>query len=549
MDITTNNKNPKLLIIRFISCVIFFTFFLQVFAQKKLTIGGDIGFPPYEYIGEDGIPTGFNIDLLSSVTTNLGYQLDIKLGIWKNVRRDLKKGDIDLLSGMFYSDKRAKEYLFSDPFIKVQHRVFYKRGTRIEDIGDIKDKIIVVQDGDIMHDYVLLNNISDSIIVLRDPENALRYLAVTKDPNCIVLMGFYQGLYLIDKLNLKRINHSNFNILTTDYCFATNKENTDLILEINEALNTFIGSSQYRTIKDRWFKRYETSDNFILKNINFILILFSTLAILVVIWIFTLKKAVKQKTKELNEHYNILIETTLDLEKSKIAAEESNRLKSVFLANISHEIRTPMNAIIGFSSLLKDSDITKEEINSYTDIIVNNGKHLVNIINDIVDIAKIDSGQLKINKTSVDVYEVISDIYTMFNADIKNNKPEIKFNKENSSSIKTIITDKTRLYQIFINLVGNSVKFTHKGEITIGAMSKSENLIFYVKDTGIGISESMIEKIFDSFIQENDNTQHIYGGTGLGLAICKGLVEILGGKIWVDSKKGIGTTFYFSINK
>lgn len=548
MHISFNKNIYKLLILRTISLISFLLFFSEVFSQKVLRVGGDKGFAPYEYIGEENTPMGFNIDILKSVLGNLDYTIDIQLKTWKNIRRDLSKGEIDLVSGMFYSDKRAKEYLFSDPFIKVQHRAFYKKGQKIDKIDQIKDKIIIVQDGDIMHDYVLTNNISDSIVVMRDPENALRYLAITKDVNCVVLMGFYQGQYIIDKLNLKKIEHSNFNILTTDYCFATSKDNIDLILEINEMLNTFISSQEYRNIKDRWFKKYDIQQNIYLKYLNLIVFILVTISILVLIWIYTLKKAVKEKTKELNKNYNILRETTINLRKSKIEAEESNRLKSVFLANISHEIRTPMNAIIGFSSLLKESNTSKDEIDSYADIIINNGKHLVNIINDIIDIAKIDSGQLKINRTEIDVQEVILDIFSMFLKDIQTNKKEIRFDREIPDKPISINTDRTRLYQILINLVSNAIKFTHKGEIKIGAYLHEYRVIFFVKDTGIGISQSMQKKIFDSFIQENDNTQHIYGGTGLGLAICKGLIELLNGEIWLESTKGIGSTFYFSLD-
>ncbi|PKQ61770.1 hypothetical protein BZG01_18590 [Labilibaculum manganireducens] len=240
-----------------------------------------------------------------------------------------------------------------------------------------------------------------------------------------------------------------------------------------------------------------------------------------------------------------------ELKIAKEAAEESSRLKSAFLANMSHEIRTPMNAILGFTDLLAGDDVEKEKRTRFISIIQRNTKHLLRLISDILDISKIETNQLKIvkNKCVLDnlfvnlneIYEAILDLHDNKNLSIITTVPDDK-------SITEFNTDTMRLVQIFNNLIENSIKFTNIGTIEIGYDIKGDFLRFFVKDTGIGISEDKQKIIFDRFRQADLNADtRKYGGTGLGLAISKSLVELLGGEIWFISKPNEGTTFYFTI--
>jgi len=236
---------------------------------------------------------------------------------------------------------------------------------------------------------------------------------------------------------------------------------------------------------------------------------------------------------------------------AKEKAEESNRLKTAFLANMSHEIRTPMNGILGFSQLLTIPGVSKEKTNEYIEIILHSGEHLLNIINDIIDISKIDAGQFTIHKTSININKVLNELFLIFNSqkkDIQNQNVEIKKRFPLEDEEVNIITDETRFNQIFTNLLNNAVKFTEKGYIELGYEIKNDDrIIFYVKDTGIGINRNMQKQIFERFTQATINTEKLYGGTGLGLAISKACTELLGGEIWLKSKEGKGSTFYFSL--
>ncbi|MBN2165057.1 MAG: response regulator [Marinilabiliaceae bacterium] len=236
---------------------------------------------------------------------------------------------------------------------------------------------------------------------------------------------------------------------------------------------------------------------------------------------------------------------------AKRKAEESDLLKSAFLSNMSHEIRTPMNAILGFSNLLSHPDISETEKQEFVNLIRINGKNLMTLVEDIIDISKIESGQLTVKNGPCQLHSLLTDIYDSFFDDLQrrglfNLKLYLKegINEDNLM----VLTDAHRLKQILINLVGNAIKFTERGYVEFGYILNDDlNLQFYVKDTGIGLPKGKENEIFDRFSKFNNDQRRLYGGTGIGLSIAKHLVKLMGGDIWVNSEPLVGTTFFFSI--
>ena len=240
-----------------------------------------------------------------------------------------------------------------------------------------------------------------------------------------------------------------------------------------------------------------------------------------------------------------------ELLKAKEKAEESDRLKSAFLANMSHEIRTPMNGIIGFTKLLKDKDFPKNKQQEFLSIIDSRSQHLLQLINDIVDISKIEAGQLHIQKNSFYLNNLFDELFEIYQGELENKSKafiRLQVNKAFSNEHSAIHSDQLRLKQIITNLLSNAVKFTESGTITFGYEPAGSNTLqFFVEDTGPGISGNNKKLIFNRFRQADELPAHSHSGTGLGLSISKNLVEMLGGKIWVESEEGRGARFLFTL--
>ena len=271
-----------------------------------------------------------------------------------------------------------------------------------------------------------------------------------------------------------------------------------------------------------------------------------------------LDKAEVEKQKILEdakkEAQKIIDKANSDAESTLKKAEEADRLKSAFLANMSHEIRTPMNAIIGFSSLLNDPELAEDSREELISHIEHNSNTLLHLIDDIIDIAKMEAGQLEINKKECNVNKVLNELYKTFSEkknlySEKNIELLLKLSIKNKDFI--IYTDTIRIQQVLTNLIDNAIKYTEKGSIefgyTIEKNSKNSNVIFFVKDTGIGLPQDQQKNIFTRFTKIETNRKKLYRGAGLGLAICKNIVNLLDGEIWVESEANKGSTFYFSL--
>ncbi len=236
-----------------------------------------------------------------------------------------------------------------------------------------------------------------------------------------------------------------------------------------------------------------------------------------------------------------------ELVEAKEKAEESDRLKSAFLANMSHEIRTPMNGILGFAELLKEPDLTGAEQQKYIGIIEKSGARMLGVINDLIDISKIESGQIRVSLTATNINEQLEDLYTFFKPEIENKGMEL-FVKYGMPGARAVFeTDREKFYAILSNMVKNAIKYSSSGSIEFGYNKSGEYFEFYVKDTGDGIPDHLQKAVFNRFVQVGVPGKAPRQGAGLGLAISKAYVEMLGGRIWVESRPGKGSTFFFTL--
>ena len=257
----------------------------------------------------------------------------------------------------------------------------------------------------------------------------------------------------------------------------------------------------------------------------------------------------KNKTVRVVEFRDIteIKKAEIELIKAKEKAEESDRLKSAFLANMSHEIRTPMNGILGFTSLLKEPGLTGEQQQSYIDIIQKSGDRMLNTVNDIIEISKIETGQVSVLLNELNINELLEFMVKFFTPEVQAKGMKLFFKNEVTRKDALINTDESKLTSVLTNLIKNAIKYSKKGSITLSCKKQGEHLFFAVEDTGIGIPENRKQAIFERFVQADIEDRHVHEGSGLGLAISKSYVEMLGGEIHVKSTENVGSIFSFTI--
>lgn len=334
------------------------------------------------------------------------------------------------------------------------------------------------------------------------------------------------------------------------------------VAELEMRYKTKLKDTEIENLK---LEREKAVRDMIRRTIGLVSIVLLTILIIVVYVYYSriLKRANDKLTKEVNERTQAqqelltikenleerVIERTRELEIAKLKAEESDKLKSAFIANMSHEIRTPLNAITGFSGLLLREDISHQKKQEYNDQIIKNNRVLVNMIEDLIDTSRIESGSLQLHPSSVNPEQILSQLNEpIFENMAKKNKPFIEIIQDRANiNTPTIYADPVRLHQVLWHLLDNAVKFTNKGSIHFGCNENHHNMIFYVNDSGIGIPEEFKSVIFDKFRQLDESAKRKYGGTGLGLYYARKIAEMMGGNIWLESKQDGGSIFYFSV--
>jgi len=332
--------------------------------------------------------------------------------------------------------------------------------------------------------------------------------------------------------------------------------------EINIEMSESSYKFDHKKLKHFKIKRRNLPDNsiiinqplsFLTKNkhqtIFFSVIFVLLLVVIIVLWTYILFR--KAKNIQVRRQMKSIELNNEKLQLANETNEEVNRLKTAFLANMSHEFRTPMNGIIGFSKLLTDSPNIEPKLrDKYLKIIHKSGYIILDLINDVIDLSKIESRKLKIDYSECKLSNLLDELLSFFIAERDNSEKQhlkILIEKEFDYKDISIYSDGKRIRQVLYNLINNALKFTVEGTVKFGYFIEKPNVVFFVKDTGIGLTESEKEIIFERFRQVEDNMSRRYGGSGIGLSISKGIVENMDGRVWVDSEKGKGSTFYFSI--
>ncbi|MDO9511968.1 MAG: transporter substrate-binding domain-containing protein [Bacteroidales bacterium] len=516
--------------------------------KDTLVVGFDENYPPLQYINSQGEPDGFDIDLIKLVAKKAGFKFVFKYGPWFEIQKKLISGEVDIVPGMYINRGRNDDVLFSLPTLITAHEFYVRSDSPLNSLNDVRTHHgirIIIQNVKVLKEYLLSISSEAELIYVESPLEGFQKLSLGYG-DCLFMPDIVAENYF-KTFPADNIQKTGIKVLYREYAIATNIKLVGINEKINLALDELSNDESYSSIQKKWFLQADTK---VSRRSYLILLIFVAFLIMVltasVLWTWSLRVSVRKKTILLNQELIDKSETERLLKVEKQKAEEADRLKSSFLANMSHEIRTPMNAIIGFGELLIDKDLSIEDREKYVSHINGNGQILLNLINDIIDVSKIEAGLLNMTEAPFKLLRVLKEIEVVVDQQIeKKHKGAVVFVTDFSDQDSIWITsDEVRFKQIFYNLLSNANKFTFSGEILFGYQKISSEIVrFYVKDTGIGIPKNKQEIVFSRFRQIDEGTNRAYEGSGLGLFITKTLVELLGGSIILISEPDIGSEF------
>lgn len=500
-----------------------------------ILIGVDPGFVPYEFVDENGEYKGIAADYIDLISEITGLKFEVVEGLsWPEAYEMALTGKVDMLPIVGKTAEREENFLLSDPYYYYK-RVIVTRNedTDISGIEDLSGKTAAVQRNSSHHSYLL--SFSHINLSLYDTVEAA-LTAVATGTEKAFIGNFAPTNYIIHLNGLTNLRFVAFEAEKQHSLhFAVRKDWPELVSILNKALNS-ISESEKLAISNKWVGL--SSELNYRQFIRIALCIGSLVAVILMVsffWIAQLRREIRQRKK-----------IQLDLEQAKYEADKANDFKSGLIAMMSHEIRTSLNAIIGMSYLLKRTDLSLTQ-SMYIERTLQAANNMLSIINDILDFSKIEAGKVELEAVSFSldqmIHKVVSIIY------YKIDEQGIGFRLIRDPLLPDyFLGDSGRIEQILLNVLNNAVKFTDRGEVSLDVrLLAKENDIYHVaftvKDTGIGMTEEQLNKLFKPFEQGDININRRFGGSGLGLSIVKSLVDMMGGEIEVYSTPGEGSAF------
>ncbi|MFY9153195.1 MAG: transporter substrate-binding domain-containing protein [Prolixibacteraceae bacterium] len=539
-------KNSKMMWLMNIGMLFLFLYFGQYTSRAsennqpdKIRVG--VYDNPPKIFMNNNKPDGIFIDVVKSIAKNENLKVEYVSGNWNQLIAMLNTGEIDVLPDVAFSKERDSIFCLNTlPLLNSWIEIYTRMGIEINSVFDLKNHAIGVLKGSIQQEYfeqMMSNDSSLAFVIMTFPDytSSVRSLK-NHEIDALIANRFFYFSDLCDKDILSTGEVLQF----SDLHFAFNKSKAPELVKLFDKnilqMQNDPASVYYKSLRHWLDKDYSKR---IPRLYVWLMILAGAVFIVVSVFAVLLQYKVNLKTRMLRKQ-------NVELKAAKKRAEQSDQLKTVFLQNISHEIRTPMNGILGFLSLLKEADL-EEERQRYVEIINANGDRLLNTFNNLIEISKIQSNQISVFYSFVNVSEVMKSHYDFFSPLAIDKGIKFKLSNQVQFEKASVQTDKHILDLILTNLINNALKFTKKGVIEIGNYLEENSMVFFVKDSGIGIPESRQKAIFERFVQADLKITRSHEGAGLGLSIVKAYVEKLEGLIWVDSEVNKGSTFFFSI--
>lgn len=514
-----------------------------------IKIGIDPAWPPFEWWGDDGQYKGISSDYVKLLEKRLGIKINAqKINSWGDVHKRLKNRTIDMAPCLHETLARKTYLNFTKPYLSYPVVIITRKESPfVGSINSLSGKKVGAVKG-YAYQEILLSKYPK--LIIQEDETTLECLNNLSTGRTDAFIGnLAVSSYLIQKNSISnlKVAAAAEGLTRSDLAMGVRSDWPELVSIIDKALGT-ISHQEKNEIANKWLSLkfvHSTSWGRVIRIAT--LIIFITLSILsfFLFW-----------NRRLAKEISIRKRIEFDLKKAKDESEKANQAKSVFLANMSHEIRTPMNAILGYTQLMQNDDtLSSEQLLNLRSISVS-GEHLLHLINDILEMSKIEAGRIELSQNGFDLIRLLDDINMLFKERAASKGLKLKVSYEDNL-LRMIYSDERKLRQILINLLGNAIKFTDEGEVALSVsmerkcVGEEETpgdtlfLTFQVADTGVGIAEEDVHNIFQSFEQtENGRKKE---GTGLGLAICSKYLELMGGGISVTNNMGTGSIFTFFI--
>lgn len=525
-----------------------FTFgFVSQLYSKPIKVGISNN-PPKTYWDEKGNPAGIFVDILDYIAELEEWQIEYHKDTWDNNLQLLQNAELDLVPDVAYSSERAKIFDFhQSPVLFSWTQLYARKGKDIDSFEDLDGLRLAV-----LHNSIQANVLSDMIAgfgmksSLITAETFEEVLALVRDHKADAAATNY----FFGRMNARKYNLEETGILfePASLFFAAPKgKNSEILAAIDQHIVQL--KRRPYTVYYKILKKHsgETQDYGIPLWIVWVGSILLIAFVLSMIGIILFKHQVRKRTAELlqaNQEMEKRIEArTEELALAMHKAQVADMLKSAFLAMMSHELRTPLNSVIGFTGILlrqMPGGLNEEQL-KMLDIVQSSARHLLSLINDVLDISKIEAGELELHYTEVELAPMIEHVIGLLGAQAAEKGVELTMIASNSP--QTINVDKRRFEQVLINLLNNAVKFTHKGQVCLCYSEINGALQLSVKDTGIGIPPDMLNKLFQPFMQGEMGADRSYEGSGLGLFISQKLIRMMGGEITVSSEVGLGSNF------
>ncbi len=485
-------------------------------------------YAPYQFINEKKQIDGILVDYLLLIESKIDYKFKRKLySNWEEVISDAKNNKVDIVLEIQQTPLREEYLKFYGQFFESNYVIVTRKGENYgKKLENYRDKLVTVP-----KDYSIIE-------ILNNTQSELNILTEIDDLTCLkkVSTGEYDafiGIKAITNYLIKTENLKNLEVVSeTEYKYAASigvQRDKQILNQILSKVTAGITNSDKEVIFDNWL--YQAVVPFYKKTKFWITLTGVILLLLLIILL-------------LNRYLNYLIlQKTKELSVAKERAEESNKLKTAFIHNISHEIRTPMNGIIGFSELLNDPEITPDTQKEYSKIIMDSSTQLISIIDDIIEISRLETNQVKVEQQETDIDKVLQTLFLDFQSKAISKNIAIRFNNTLTEDQNVILIDKLKINKILYNLIDNAIKFTKEGIVEIWSGVEDNKLMVRIKDTGIGIKEEDQELIFRNFSQSEKEVTKSYDGLGLGLSIAQKNAKLIGGYIEFTSMFSEGSTF------